>query len=314
MSLLVAITGWEPEPWAERFRRLMPDRRVVMLGEDFDRADIQYVACWKHPVQSLTNLPNLRVLFSLGAGVDHLFGDPGLPDAPIVRVVDPDLTSRMSEYVVLRCLMHLRQQRRYDHQQRLKQWVDDRFQPAAGDLRVGVMGMGELGQDAAQKLAMLGFNVAGWSRTPKRSTHAEMFAGADELDFFLARTDILVVLLPLTPETRGVINASLIRKLARDGHFGAPYLINAGRGGLQVESDILRCLDEGSLLGATLDVFEKEPLASDSSLWTHPGVTVTPHNAAMSHPDAVGLQVAEQIAAFERGEPLKNIVDPRQQY
>lgn len=314
MTLLVAITGWEPEPWAERFRKLMPERRVVMLGEPYDPADIRYVACWKHPPRSLSNLSNLRALFSLGAGVDHLFNDPGLPNAPIVRIVDPDLTTRMSEYVVLHCLMHLRQQRRYDHQQRQREWVDDRFQPAARDMRVGVMGMGELGQDAARKLTMMGFQVAGWSRSQKRSTDAEMFCGGDELDFFLARTDILVVLLPLTTDTRGVINTALLRKLARDGVFGAPYLINAGRGGLQVESDILACLDNGSLAGATLDVFEQEPLPQTSPLWSHPAVTVTPHNAAMSDPETVGKQVVAQIIDFENGEPLRNIVDPTRQY
>ncbi|MET0607080.1 MAG: glyoxylate/hydroxypyruvate reductase A [Beijerinckiaceae bacterium] len=314
MTLLVAITGWEPEPWAERFQRLMPDLRVVMLGQPFDPADIRYVASWKHPADSLANLPNLRVLFSLGAGVDHLFNDPGLPAAPIVRVVDPDLTARMSEYVVLHCLMHLRQQRRYDLQQQRRQWIDDRFQPAAGNLRVGVMGMGELGRDAAQKLAMMGFSVAGWSRSPRRSVHADMFCGNEEIAAFLKRTDVLVVLLPLTPDTRGVINGKLLRGLARDGAFGGPYLINAGRGGLQVERDILESLDDGTLLGATLDVFEKEPLPESSRLWSHPGVTVTPHNAAMSSPDAIGLQVADQIAAYERGEALQNVVDPQRQY
>mgnify|MGYP000969133530 FL=1 len=165
MTLLVAITGWEPEPWAERFQKLMPERKIVMLGGSYDPAEIQYVACWKHPPRSLANLPNLRVLFSLGAGVDHLFNDPGLPRAPIVRIVDPDLTARMSEYVVLHCLMHLRQQRRYDHQQRHREWVDDRLQPAAADMRVGIMGMGELGRDAARKLRVMGFQVAGWSRS-----------------------------------------------------------------------------------------------------------------------------------------------------
>ncbi len=314
MSLLVAITGWEPEPWAERFRRVMPGRNVHLLGESYDPAAIDYVASWKHPPRALANLPNLKVLFSLGAGVDHLFSDPGLPSAPIVRVVDSDLTARMSEYVVLHCLVCLRQQRRYDQQQRRREWIDDRLQPAAADMRVGIMGMGELGQDAAQKLAMLGFQVAGWSRTPRRSVHAEMYAGADELESFLRRSDILVVLLPLTPETRGMIDADLLRKLARDGAFGAPYLINAGRGGLQIERDILTCLDEGSLLGATLDVFEQEPLPGASPLWSHPAVTVTPHNAAMSSPETIGRQVAEQIAAFENGEPLKNIVDSARKY
>jgi glyoxylate/hydroxypyruvate reductase A len=309
MSLLVAITQWEPETWIERFRRLMPERRVFALGESFDAAEVQYVASWKHPAGSLAALPNLAVIFSLGAGVDHLMGDPCLPEVPVVRVVDEDLTNRMSEYVVLHCLMRLRQQRRYDEQQRQHVWIDDRFQPAAREVRVGLMGLGVLGQDAARKLAVLGFDVAGWSRSPKALDGLPSFSGEDGLEAFLSRTDILVCLLPLTAGTRGILNRSLFAQLAPAGRLGGPFLINAGRGGLQVEADILACLMDGTLKGATLDVFETEPLPPASPFWAHPAVTVTPHNAAMSDPESVGAQVVEQIRRFEAGEGLQNIVD-----
>ena len=314
MSLLVAITGWEVEPWAERFRRLLPEQRIVTLGEPFDRREVHYVASWKHPAGSLAGLPNLAAIFSLGAGVDHLVGDPRLPDVPVVRVVDPDLTNRMSEYVVLHCLMHLRQQPRYLAQQRAGIWEDDRLQPCASDVRVGLMGLGVLGQDAARKLAAMGFAVAGWSRTPKSVAGLETFAGGDQLDAFLARTDILVVLLPLTPDTRGILHADLFAKLARDGRLGGPVVINAGRGGLQVEADIVTALEEGVLKAASLDVFEAEPLPADSPLWTRADVLITPHNAAMSHPDAVGRLVVEQIRRMERGEALTNVVNPQVGY
>ena len=314
MTLLVAITGWEIDPWLERFRRLMPDRRVVGHHEPYDPAEIRYAAAWKHPPGLLATLPNLRAIFSLGAGVDHLMGDPALPNVPIARVVDEDLTARMSEYVVLHCLMHLRQQRLYDRLQAERRWWDDRLQPAARNVRVGVMGMGVLGQDAARKLATMGFDVAGWSRSPKAVEGIETFAGAGELDAFLARTDILVCLLPLTDDTRGILDAALIRRLARDGRLGGPVLINAGRGGLQVEADILACLEEGSLKAAALDVFEREPLPADSPLWGHPAVTVTPHNAAMSAPDAVGAGVADGIARLEAGLPPRNRVDRARGY
>ena len=314
MNLLVAITQWEPEPWVARFRRLLPERKVVALGEPFDRRDVRYVASWKHPPGSLAGLPNLEAIFSLGAGVDHLMGDPRLPEVPIVRIVDPDLTGRMSEYVALHCLMHLRRQRRYDSQQRDRVWRDDRDQPAAREVRVGIMGLGVLGRDAAGKLATLGFDVSGWSRTPRDVPGLPTFSGEDGLGAFLARTDILVCLLPLTEDTRGMLDAALFRRLARDGRLGGPVLINAARGGLQVEADILACLDDGTLAAATLDVFETEPLPAESPLWTHPGVTVTPHNAAMSHPEAVGAQVADQIRAYEAGDPLRNVVNRRVGY
>jgi glyoxylate/hydroxypyruvate reductase A len=285
MTLLVAITQWEVAPWVERFRKLLPGRTIVALGEAHDAASVRYVASWKHPPGSLAGLPNLKALFSLGAGVDHLFADPQLPAAPIVRIVDAALTNRMSEYVVLHCLYHLRQMPLYLAQQRDARWADDRLQPAAGDLRVGLMGLGELGRDAARKLAVLGFRLTGWSRSRRDVPGVACFAGEAQLPSFLAATDILVVLLPLTPDTRGIVDAKLLRGLARDGRLGGPVLINAGRGGLQKEADILACLEDGALKAASLDVFETEPLPATSPLWRHPNVVITPHNAAMSEPD-----------------------------
>ena len=314
MSLLLAMTGWHVEDWRARFQALLPDMPIVVLGEPFDRRAVHYVASWKHPPGSLTGLPNLAAIFSLGAGVDFLFADDKLPAAPIARIVDPDLTTRMSEYIALHCLSYLRQQRRYDQQQREKLWDDDRNQPAARSVRVGIMGLGELGQDAARKLAVMGFDVAGWSRSPKTIEGLRTFAGEDGMKAFLGRTDILVSLLPLTPDTRGIINAELLSGLAQGGRLGGPFLINAGRGGLQVADDILAALDAGTLKGATLDVFEVEPLPVESRLWSHPGVTVTPHNSAMSEPEAIATAVAAQIGRLEAGEPLINVVDPARGY
>ncbi len=314
MTLLVALTEWHLGSWVERFRTLLPDRRIVGPGDAYAQADIVYAVAWKHPPGLFATLPNLRALFSLGAGVDHLMRDPSLPDVPVVRVVDDDLTNRMSEYVVLHCLMHLRQQRVYDARQRAKEWQDDRHQPAAGDVRVGIMGLGVLGRDAARKLSAIGFDVAGWSRTPKALPDMVTFSGDDGLEAFLARTDILVVLLPLTQDTRGIVNIGLLRRLARGGRLGGPVLINAGRGGLQREADILAALDEGALKAATLDVFEAEPLPAQSPLWSHPAVTVTPHNSAMSAPDTVARLIVRQIERLERGEALEHVVDRRRGY
>ena len=312
--LLVALSGWNVAQWVERLQKKMPGREIVALGEPFDRRAVHYAVSWKHPAGSLANLPNLSAIFSLGAGVDFLFNDDRLPDVPIYRVVDADLTNRMSEYVVMHCLMLLRQTRRYEAQQKEVLWDDDRFQPAAADVRVGIMGMGELGQDAARKLKMMGFQVAGWSRTPKQIDGVATYSGETGLSEFLARTDILVVLLPLTPQTRGIIDERLMRGLAQDGRLGKPALINAGRGGLQKEIDILKMLNDGVLGHAVLDVFETEPLPRDSLLWTHPLVSVTPHNAAMSDPDAIGALVARQIAKLEAGQEPDYRVDRARAY
>jgi glyoxylate/hydroxypyruvate reductase len=293
---------------------LLPSHEVVMLGEPFDRESIRYALSWRHPPGALKDLPNLRVIVSLGAGVDHLFSDPALPDRPIVRVVDPDLTNRMSEWVVMHALAHLRQLRRYERQQSERVWADDDQQPRASDIQIGVLGLGVMGKDAAVKLKAVGFKVAGWSASPKSLAEVACFSGADGLKLLLAQTDILVVLLPLTEATCGIINAPLLSQLNRGGPLGGPILINAGRGGLQVEADLLTALDSGALKGASLDVFEREPLPKDSRLWSHPEVYVSPHNAAISSPKAIASLVARQIEAYERGEPLAHVVDPRRGY
>ena len=314
MSLLIDINGWDVAPWVERFARAMPGRMILTPQDKFKPEDVEFAAIWKHTPGSLNRFKNLKVIFSLGAGVDHVLRDANLPEVPLVRLVDADLRDRMSEWVVLHVLLHHRQQRMYDFQQYEKLWEDDRFQPAARDVRVGMMGLGVLGQDAAKKLQAIGFDVAGWSRSAKQIEGLECYAGADGLAEFLARTDILVSLLPLTPDTRGVLNRALFEQLAKDGRLGGAILLNAGRGGLQVEADIVACLDDGTLRAATLDVFEVEPLPADSPLWHHPQVTITPHNSAISEIGAVTAFIVRQIERFEAGEPLEHVVDVKRGY
>jgi len=314
MSVLIAISGWDPNPWRARMEALLPSHRIVMLDESFDRESIRYALSWRHPPGALKDLPSLRAILSLGAGVDHLFADPDLPHKPILRVVDPDLTNRMSEWVVMHALVHLRQLQRYEQQQREHVWADDDEQPKASDVRIGVLGLGVMGKDAVAKLKALGFKVAGWSASPKSLPGVVCFSGADGLKLMLAQTDILVVLLPLTEATRGIINGPLLSQLNQGGPLGGPILINAGRGGLQVETDILAALDAGTIKGASLDVFEREPLPKNSRLWSHRAVYISPHNAAISSPKAIAALVARQIEAHERGEPLDHIVDRRRGY
>ena len=219
----------------------------------------------------------------------------------------------MTEYIVLHVLMHHRQQRRLDENQKRRVW--DSFPThAAKDLSVGIMGMGVMGADSAIKLRDIGFPVAGWSRSRKAIPGVESFAGAEEFDAFLARTDVLVSLLPATPDTDGIINRATIRKLSRKGPFGAPIIINAGRGRQQVAEDILSALEADELHAATLDVFTVEPLPENSPLWTHPRVTVTPHCAADSDPETICAYVAHNIRRHRRGEMLDNLVDRARGY
>src|SRR6266568_969530 len=306
--------NWSPERWKSRFEDVCDDRRVLLLPDPaLDPAEIHYAAVWKPAPGELAAFPNLRVIFNLGAGVDALMADSSLPKVPLVRVAVSDLTDRMAEYVVLHVLMHHRQEPYLRACQREKRW-QPKFQWPASAVAIGILGLGTLGANAAEVLARIGFRVAGWSRSPKRIDDIECFHGQEQLDAFLERTDILVCLLPLTPDTRHILNRRLLAKLNRNSPLGAPVLINAGRGGLQNEADILACLDDGTLGAVSLDVFVQEPQPADSRFWTHPKVLLTPHNAADTDADAISAYVAEQIARFEEGGTLQNVVDRARGY
>ena len=308
-SILLAIMGWDPKGWEQRFRALAPQQDIrVWPGAVGNPAGIRYACVWKPPAGLLAGFPNLKAIFSLGAGADDLMADPKLPDVPVVRIVDPDLTMRMTEYVVLHVLMCHRRQRLYDAQQRERVW-HEHSQPVAGEVVVGIMGLGVLGASAAQMLQRIGFKVAGWSRTPKALPGIETFHGARELEPFLHQSEILVCLLPATPATRGIINLDLLRKLRKHGALQGAYLINAGRGSLQVDADILAALEEGSLAGAALDVFPTEPLPIESPLWGHPKLTITPHNAAQAVPQTLAMSVLQQIDRMELGQAPENTID-----
>ncbi len=311
LALLInsGTENWSARRWKTRFGDVCRDRPVLQLPDaSFDPAEVHYAAVWKPHPGELAAFPNLRVIFNLGAGVDALMADASLPDVPLVRVSVSDLTARMTEYVVLHVLMHHRQELYLRDSQREKRWAP-KTQWAAGAVTVGIMGLGTLGADAAEVVRRIGFRVVGWSRSPKQIDGVECFHGEALLEPFLRQTDILVCLLPLTPETRHVLGRSLFAKLNRDSPMGAPVIINAGRGGLQNEADILQCLDDGTLGAASLDVYATEPLPQESAFWSHPKVVLTPHNAADTDADEISKYVAQQIERFEAGGALENIVD-----
>jgi glyoxylate/hydroxypyruvate reductase A len=273
--------------------------------------DIDTALVWQPPAGLLATLPNLGLIVSVGAGVDALMQDPTLPDVPLVRFADPDLTGRMAEYIALNVLYHHRRMSEFRELQARKMW-QYLPEPAARDVRVGLMGLGVLGRAAANALEPFGYQLRGWSRTPKALDGVACFSGVAELDTFLAETDILAVLLPLTPETRTILNRGLFARLSRSRRsplLPGPVLINAGRGGLQVDADILAALEAGELYAASLDVFESEPLPRESPLWTHPRVVVTPHNAAESAPAAIARYALRQMRAHRLGAALENLVD-----
>jgi glyoxylate/hydroxypyruvate reductase A len=315
MALLIACSS-RAEEFASLARSFDPALDVRVAPDIGCRADIRYALAWQAPHGLLKTLPNLKLIISVGAGVDHLLNDPELPDVPMVRFVDPDLSGRMAEYIALHVLYHHRRMPEFRELQARKVW---KYlpEPAAHEVRVGLMGLGVMGQAAARVLGVLGYRLRGWSRSRRALPGMECFAGREGLDPFLAETDILAVVLPLTPDTRGLLNAGLFAKLSRSGRdprLPGPVLINAGRGGLQVDADVLSALLAGQLYAASLDVFEAEPLPHSSPLWSHPRVIVTPHNAAESAPAAIVRYALAQMRAHAQRAPLANVVDRNRGY
>ena len=309
MTLLFYSTVDSAARWRAQLERLTRELDIRVWPEIGDPAEIDYALVWRPEPGLLAALPNLKLILSLGAGVDHLLGDPQLPrHLPIVRLVDPHMTAAMSEYVVLQVLRLHRRDLDYRAQQEARDWRE-LDQKNAADRRVGILGFGELGEDAAHKLKALGFDVAGWSRSAKTAAGIATYAGAAGLPPLLARSEILVCLLPLTPETEGILNARTLALLPQ----GAA-LVNAARGAHLVEEDLLAALASGQVSAAVLDVFADEPLPLGHPFWHHPRIVVTPHVAAFTNPATAAPIILDNIRRFEEGRPLLNRVDPARGY
>lgn len=297
------------EAWRQSLTARIPDIDFRAWPEVGDPSEIEFALVWKVPPRFLKTLPNLKAICSLGQGVDHIFADPELPRGPhIIRIVDPWMARSMAEWVLLQVLRFHRQGPDYEALQRRREWAQLPA-PETSTRRVGILGMGALGAEAAGKVAALGFDVAGWSRTRKAIANVTSYAGKEELDAFLARTDILVGLLPLTPDTTDLMDAALFAKLPE----GA-FVVNAGRGLQLVETDLLAALDSGHLAGAALDVFRTEPLPAEHPFWDHPKVQVWPHVSAQTNADSGADQVAENIRRVFAGQTPINTVHPDRQY
>jgi glyoxylate/hydroxypyruvate reductase A len=279
-----------------------PELQVHHFGAP-EAGDAQVAVCWNPPVGALRALPNLRLVHGIAAGVDNILRDPHFPAVPLCRVVDPYQARAMSEFVMWGALHFHRQFDQVLANQRNGLWqVPD--QKRASDCTIGVMGLGEIGARVADDLLHAGFTVRGWARSAKVLASIHTFSGRDALPAFLSGVDILVCLLPLTTETRGLLNADVLGQL-RPG----AKLIHVGRGEHLVMDALLAALSGGHMGGAIIDVFPNEPLPADDPLWRHPKLIVTPHMAAISSLETIGLQVAQNVRRLLRGEPLNNQVD-----
>ena len=297
--------------WREHFALFDPRLDVRWWDDPAVAArDVRYALVWDPEPGRLRGYSGLRAVFSTGAGVDNVVRDPDWPrHLPLVRMGGECVAQRMAEFACWACLSLLRGGQRMALAQAQARWDSFEAPRTAREVRVGVMGLGNLGTAAAAMLGALGFRVAGWSRGRKALPGMECFDGPAGLDAFLARADVLVCLLPATAETRGILNGELLARLPR----GAA-VVNLGRGDHVVPRDLLSALDSGQLSGAVLDVFAVEPLPADNPLWRHPAVTVTPHVASVVPRRERARYVAEAIGGFEAGGPLPNLYDPTRGY
>ncbi len=309
MALLIIAPDIKPTSWIKYLDALEPGIDIRVWPEVGNSSEIEFALCWNHPPGELIKYKNLTCIASLGAGVDHLTRDPDLPDGvPVTRVVENSMAQSMSEYVVLSALNYCRQFDAYRSDQHQSLWHPRRPR-LAEDTHIGIMGLGQLGSDAAKKLSHLGFTVSGWSRTPKNINGVQCFAGEDGFVDFLSRSQILICLLPLTPSTKGILKRKTFDQLPK----GA-YVINVARGQHLVENDLVEALDSGRLAGACLDVFDVEPLPKNHPFWSHPKIKITPHISSITFPKAVAPQIIENYRRAKTGRPLLNVVDLKRGY
>ncbi len=306
MNITFCCTDTKAEPWLDGLRAAFPQATVDVWKPGAPAAD--YAVVWAPPQQFLDEQPRLKAVFNIGAGVDALLQLKLPPATRIVRLDDAGMSVQMAEYVCHAVIRHFREFGGYDRDVAAGKWSFRKPQSRA-DFPVGVLGLGVLGERVAQALRVFEFPVHGWSRSAKTIGGVVCHSGADQLPAFLSQCRVLVNLLPLTPETRDILNRDTLSLLMPDG-----YLINVARGAHLVDAELIELLDSGHLAGALLDVFRTEPLPDSHPFWQHPKICITPHTSARTLRSESIAQIAGKIVALERGEPVAGTVDPERGY
>lgn len=302
MALLILMPGRDSSELVTRLQSIQPDIDVRVWPEEGEKSEIDFAVTWKHPPGELKNYPNLKAISSYGAGVDHILRDPYLPkNVPIARIIDEKLIHDVKEYVIAVVLAHRRHLAPYRENQKVKKWAPIPMNQAN---TIGILGLGQIGGNIAESFIQLGFNVCGWDRKSKKIQGVQLFQGEEQLDQLLSITDYLICSLPLTPETRNILNEKTFSKLKKNA-----YVINVGRGEHLVEEDLIKTIEKGRISGACLDVFRSEPLPTDHPFWSHPRITVTPHIAGITDPNAVVSQIFENYQRIKNGKELINTID-----
>lgn len=303
MSLVIIAPERDVSDWVDGLAAEDRNLPVEVWPNIKDKEKVFGAVVWNHPEGSLQDFPNLKFISSMGAGVDHVLKDKTLPqDVPIVRIVDADLTRAMSQYIIAAVAYFHRRIAKYTEDKRNAVW--DQEAPPEVALSIGILGMGVLGSDAARKLAALGFEVCGYSHSPKHVEGVKSFSGKEGFLPFIESVNMLICLLPLTEQTKDILNIDLFVKMQKGS-----YLINVARGGHLVEEDLLSALEKGYLAGAFLDVYKEEPLPEGHPFWQHPKIMMTPHIASITNPKAAIPQVVQNYHAAKAGKELHNKVD-----
>ncbi|RLD22812.1 MAG: glyoxylate/hydroxypyruvate reductase A [Bacteroidetes bacterium] len=303
MALIIISRKSNQKIWLEALKMVEPDLDIRIYPDDKDSKEVEFALAWHPPLGVFKNYPNLKVIASTGAGVDHIIKDSDIPEnVAITRVVDDRLTRDMTSYLIAQVLNHLRNITEYRILQEKQLWVPKPYMNES-KIRIGIMGMGELGQDAATKFIQLGFKVHGWVRTDKKIAGVQLFIGKDAFPEFLNQSDILICLLPLTKTTGNILNKKTFSQLPK----GA-YIINVARGEHLVDNDLVEAIDSGHLSGACLDVFREEPLPKDHIFWQHSKILITPHIASVTCWETVAPQILDNYHRMQKGKKLLHLV------
>lgn len=306
MGIAIISPGRNPSVWIENMKEIDKEIDIQVFPDIVNKEKISTVMLWQHPRGALSEFPNLKLICSMGAGVDHILSDDSIdPSLPITRIVNEKLTFSMTNYCIMGILNHHRRTSRFTQLQKSKVW--DMSSPEI-DIQVGVLGVGELGGDVIEKLQLMNFDVFGYGNSPKGKLTYPYFYG-EQLNDFLQNVNVLVCLLPLTTQTENFLNLDFFKKCKK-----GTYLINVARGNHLVEEDLLTAIQEGFISGAMLDVFRKEPLPEDHPFWEEEKITITPHIASVTNPKAAAPQIVENYKRMLNNQPLVNLVDRQKGY
>jgi glyoxylate/hydroxypyruvate reductase len=309
MSIVIIFNNKDPKPWAQTLKEKLPQTAISIYPEVAHPASVTFAICWKADKNVLLNFPNLAVVQSVGASIDHIVKNQTIQKNQIItRIVDDNLSNDMWEFLLAAVMSNLKNLDIYGRKKEDKKWEPSQY-TTIKNTKISILGLGQIGALVAEKFASLGFDVHGWSLSEKNIKNVACHAGQNELKAFLKNTDFLINLLPLTAETENFLNKNVLKQLKKGG-----FLINVGRGEHLVEQDLVELLDENYLSGALLDVFRIEPLPKDHIFWTHPKIQITPHIASLTNIESATTQIAENYKNHTSGKALRHIVSLEKGY